>query len=202
MTYPLTLSFKILAVAPQIRVTDAHGAPVLYVHQKAFKLKEAVTVYRDESRQTALYTIAADRVLDFNAVYRIRDGLGREVGALARRGRRSLWRARYDVLDPGGRSVFRVHEDDVWKKVVDSVLGQFGILGGLVGYFVNPSYTVEADDPETPEREGEPVMRLRKEPAVWEGQFTLDRLGDLMMEHEELLVVALLMMVLRERARG
>ena len=202
MKYPLTLSFKILAVAPQIRVTDADGAPVLFVHQKAFKLKEAVTVYRDETRQTALYTIAADRVLDFNAAYRIRDGLGREVGTLARRGRRSIWRARYDVLDPEGRSVFRVHEDDVWKKVLDSVLGQIAFVGGLVGYFVNPSYTVEADDPATPEREGAPVMRLAKEPAWFEGQFTLDRTGDLMMEHEELVVVALLMMVLRERARG
>ena len=202
MTYPLTLSFKILAVAPQIRVTDADGAPVMFVHQKAFKLKEAVTVYRDETREAALYTIAADRVLDFNAAYRIRDGLGREVGTLARRGRRSMWRARYDVLDPEGNSVFRVHEDDTWKKVIDSVLRQFGALGALGGYFVNPSYTVEADDPDTPEREGEPVMTLAKEPAWFEGQFTLDRVGSLMMEHEELVVVALLMMVLRERARG
>ncbi len=202
MKYPLTLSFKIIAIAPQIRVTDADGAPVLFVHQKAFKLKEAVTVYRDETRETALYTIAADRVLDFNAVYRIRDGRGREVGALARRGRRSIWRARYDILDPEGRSVFRVHEDEVWKKVIDSFLRQFGIVGAVVGYYVNPSYTVEADDPETPEREGAPVVTLAKEPAVWEGQFSLDRVGDLMMEHEELVVVALLMMVLRERTRG
>ena len=202
MTYPLTLSFKIVAIAPQVRVTDADGAPVLFVHQKAFKLREAVTVYRDETRQTALYTIAADRVLDFNAAYRIRDGLGREVGALARRGRRSIWRARYDVLDPDGQPVFRVHEDDAWKKVLDSVMRQFGVLGGIVGYFVNPSYTVEAADPDTPEREGAPVMTLAKEPAWFEGQFTLDRAGDLTTEHEELAVVALLMMVLRERARG
>ena len=177
MQYPLTLSFKIVAIAPQVRVTDATGRPVFFVHQKAFKLREAVTVYRDETRQTALYTIEADRVLDFNAVYRIRDGLGREVGALARRGRRSLWRARYDVLDPEGRSLFRVHEDDAWKKVVDGVLSQFGLLGAVVGYYVNPSYTVEADDPATPEREGAPVMTLEKRPAWFEGQFTLDRTG-------------------------
>ena len=202
MRYPLTLSFKIVAIAPQVRVTDATGAPVFFVHQKAFKLREAVTVYRDETRQAALYTIAADRVLDFNAAYQIRDGLGREVGTLARRGRRSLWRARYDVLDADGRSLFRVHEDDAWKKVLDGVIGQLGIVGSVFGYFVNPSYTVEADDPGTPEREGEPVMRVVKQPAWFEGQFTLDRTGDLMMEHEELLVLGLIMMVLRERSRG
>ena len=86
--------------------------------------------------------------------------------------------------------------------MIDSVLRQFGAIGALGGYFVNPSYTVEADDPDTPEREGEPVVTLAKEPAWFEGQFTLDRVGDLMMEHEELVVVALLMMVLRERTRG
>ena len=202
MQYPLTLSFKVVAIAPQIRVTDATGAPVFYVRQKAFKLKEAVTVYRDDTRETALYTIAADRVLDFNAAYEIRDGLGREVGTLARKGRRSIWRARYDVLDPAGRSVFRVHEDDAWKKVVDSLVSQVPLVGPIASYFVNPSYTVEADDPATPEREGTPVMTLEKRPAWFEGQFVLDRVGDLMMEHEELLVLGLIMMVLRERQRG
>ena len=202
MQYPLTLSFKLVAIAPQIRVTDATGAPVFFVHQKAFKLKEAVTVYRDESKGTALYTIGADRVLDFNAAYQIKDGLGREVGTLARRGRRSLWRARYDVLDAEGRSLFRVHEDDAWKKVLDGFFGQFGIVGSILGYYINPSYTVEADDPGTPEQEGEPVMTVTKQPAWFEGQFELDRTGDLMMEHEELLVLGLIMMVLRERSRG
>ena len=203
MQYPLQLTFKILAVAPQIRVTDATGASLMYVHQKAFKLKEAVTVYRDDTKQAALYTIGADRVLDFNAVYRIRDGLGREVGALARKGRRSLWRARYDVLDDEGRSVYRIHEDDVWKKVLDSVFRQFGALGGIFSYFVNPSYTVEADDPATAEREGDPVVRLQKEPAWFEGRFSIDALDpSLDARQQELVVVALIMMVLRERARG
>jgi hypothetical protein len=202
MTYPLTLTFKIVAIAPQATVTDATGAPVLYVRQKAFKLREAVTVYRSEARERALYTIEADRVLDFNAVYRIRDGLGREVGALARRGRRSIWRARYDVLDPEGRTVFRVHEDDAWVKVMDGLFQQIPLVGALGGYLFNPSYTVEADDPATPEREGDPAMRLAKQPAFWEGRFTIDRLADLPTEQEELVVVALLMMVLRERARG
>ena len=95
---PRTLLISLFTVTPVS--TDATGAPILYVRQKALAFKESVTVYRDESQQTALYTIAADRVIDFNAVYRIRDGLGREVGALARRGRRSSPRG-----GPGGRAL-------------------------------------------------------------------------------------------------
>jgi len=202
MLYPLQLSFKIVAIAPQIRMTDATGAPMLYVHQKAFKLKEAVTVYRDESKQTALYTISADRIIDFNATYRIRDGGGREVGALARRGRRSLWKARYDVLDTDGRSVYRIHEDEAWLKVLDAFVSQIPIVGWLGSYLINPSYTVEADDPDTPEQEGDPVMQLQKQAAFFEGRFSIDLLGDLDPKQQELVVVALIMMVLRERARG
>ncbi|WP_412062527.1 hypothetical protein [Rubrivirga sp. IMCC45206] len=203
MLYPFQLSFKILAVAPQIRVTDATGSPFMYVHQKAFKLKEAVTVYRDESKATALYTIAADRILDFNAAYEIRDGHGRHVGTLARKGRRSLWRARYDVLDADGQTVYRIHEDNAWTKVGDALFREIPLLGALGGYIFNPSYTVEADDPATPEQEGAPVFRLSKQPALWEGRFELERLdATLGAEQEELLVVSLLMMLLRERTRG
>lgn len=202
MTYPLTLTFKIVAIAPQLTVTDATGAPVLYIRQKAFKLKEAVTVYRSEAQATPLYTIEADRVLDFNAVYRIRDALGREVGALARQGRRSLWKARYDVRDAEGRSVYRIHEDSAWVKVLDGLLGEIPFLGALTGYLFNPSYTVEADDPSTPEQEGDPVMTLTKRPAFFEGRFELDRRAALPTDQEELVILALMMMTLRERGRG
>ena len=34
--YPLSLSFKLLALAPQITVTDSSGALLFYVKQKAF----------------------------------------------------------------------------------------------------------------------------------------------------------------------
>ena len=47
MNYPLQLSFKILAIARQLSVTDTTGRLVFYVKQKAFKLKEAVTVFAD-----------------------------------------------------------------------------------------------------------------------------------------------------------
>ena len=44
MNYPLLLSFKIVAFAPQLKVTDVNGALVCFVRQKMFKLKEAVDI--------------------------------------------------------------------------------------------------------------------------------------------------------------
>lgn len=84
-------------MAPQISVTDASGALLFYVKQKAFKLKESVTVFRDAEQTQPLYRIAADRVLDISAQYRIDEEGGAPLGVLQRRGMRSLWRAHYEV---------------------------------------------------------------------------------------------------------
>ena len=52
----LNLSFKILAVA----VRDASGEIVCYVKQKVFKLKIAVTVFRDPAQTQVLRETKAD----------------------------------------------------------------------------------------------------------------------------------------------
>ena len=38
LNYPLTLSFKIIAFNPQVRITDSAGYLVMYVKQKALAL--------------------------------------------------------------------------------------------------------------------------------------------------------------------
>ena len=55
MSYPLSLRFKIIAIAEQLAVHDSSGRLMMYVKQKAFKLKEAITVYSDEGQQWPLY---------------------------------------------------------------------------------------------------------------------------------------------------
>ena len=42
MKYPLNLKCKIIAISPQIYVTDSDDNSVLYVKQKFLKLKEHV----------------------------------------------------------------------------------------------------------------------------------------------------------------
>jgi len=55
MKYPLSLKFKLMALSPQVSVHDADGQLRMYVKQKAFKLKEKVTVFADEQQSTPLY---------------------------------------------------------------------------------------------------------------------------------------------------
>src|SRR5215204_4876922 len=95
--YPLTLTFKFFALAPQFAVTDGNGRVLAWAAQKLFRLKEAVNVFSDSSRKEVLFTINADRILDIGARYHFTDGQGNPLGSLQRQGMRSIWRAQYDI---------------------------------------------------------------------------------------------------------
>lgn len=194
MNFPLDLSFKKIALSPQVKVSDASGQVVLYTKQKAFKLKEAVTVFADVEQTRPLYTINADRVLDFNARYNIADAAGRPLGSVARKGRKSLWRAQYEVMNGGGRPL-TIREENGWVKVGDALLGEVPILGIFSGYLLNPSYLLT-------DAAGAPLMRLSKQPAFIEGRFRVEKLAEMSEADETRAVLSFLMMVLLERRRG
>lgn len=195
MKYPIYLSFKILAIANQIYVKDVDGQTLGYVKQKLLKLKEQVNVFRDESQTELLYSINANRMLDFSARYNFTDASGDHLGSVGRRGMRSIWKAYYEIFDVGGRNVFVVREEKGWIKVIDGIIGELPLVGMLTGFFLNPSYLISTPD-------GQPVARLQKEPAFFEGKFRLDSLQDTSPKDETLILLSLMMMTLLERNRG
>lgn len=193
MDFPLDARFKLLAIASQVSVTDAHGALLYYAKQKAFKLKEAVTVFADEGQTRPLYRIAADRILDVSARYRIEDAGGSELGVLQRQGMRSIWRAHYDI-EQGGQAAFVIREENPWIKVADGILGSLPIVSIFAGYFFNPAYLLlRAPD-------GPPLLRVVKRRALLEGRFEIEALSGEALP--DVAVVGVLMMLLLERSRG
>jgi uncharacterized protein YxjI len=195
MNYPLQLSFKLMAIAQQLSLRDATGNLVFYVKQKAFKLKEAVTVFADAEQQQPLYYINANKILDFSANYQFTDRNGAPAGSIRRQGMRSIWRASYDIYDERNNQVMSIKEENPWSKVFDSLLGEVPLVGMFTGFFFHPSYLVSATN-------GQPIMRLQKERAFFEGKFHIEQLAQLQPVDETRTLLALIMMVLLERARG
>lgn len=199
MRFPLSLQFKILALAPQITVRDADGAVLFYVHQKLFKLKEQIKVYRDDSKSELAYGIAADRVLDFSAAYAFTDPAGRAAGSVKRSGMKSLWRAHYVVADPTGQPVLKIEEENPIVKLLDGLLGEIPLVGMASGYFLHPRYVV-ADS-----ATGQPVLRVTKRRSFLEARFEVtaepSAVG-LSEEVETAAVLSILTMALLERSRG
>jgi uncharacterized protein YxjI len=194
MNYPLHMSFKVLAIARQISVTDAGGNLIFYVKQKAFKLKEAVTVFRDAAQTQPVYSINANKVLDFSARYTFTDNSGRPLGSVRRKGMKSIWKAFYEVLD-GENVVMTITEESAWTKVLDSLIGELPIIGMFTGYLFHPAYLVSRQD-------GTVVLRLEKQPAFFEGKFIIQKQAEMNQREEELALLSLTMMILLERHRG
>jgi uncharacterized protein YxjI len=190
LNYPLALSFKIIALAPQVRVMDASGNLVMYVRQKLLALREDVKVFADEQQQRQLFQIKADRIIDFSAQYNITAVGGGPVGAVKRRGMRSIWKATYDIKDAAGMDAGLIHEENAWLKVLDAFASEIPFLS----MFINPAYLVDL--------RGQTVLYLKKQPAFFEGKFTLDKRGDFSDADEKLLIGSLLMMLMLERSRG
>jgi uncharacterized protein YxjI len=201
MNYPLKMNFKILAIAPQIYIRDAAGTEIMYVKQRLFKLKEAIHVFSDQSQTNEIYTIKADRIIDFSARYNFRDNQGMSLGAIKRRGMRSIWKASYDVLE-GDSIKYHIQEENAFVKVMDGCFGEIPVAGMLSGYVFNPTYLVTRPNP-TGEGPGPTVMRLVKEPAFLESSFTIEKVDPgLTDKDEEQILLSLMMMVLLERQRG
>lgn len=195
MNYPLTLSFKKFALASQIYMKDANGNLIGYIKQKLFKLKEDINIFADEGQTQHLFNIKADRVIDFSANYRFTGSQGNPIGAIRRKGMRSIWKANYEVSDPAGNHVLNINEEKGWVKVMDSLFGEIPILGMFSGYVFNPTYIVSRVD-------GTPLARVAKQPAFLQGEFKLEPLTQLIGDEETRVILGVLTMTLLERMRG
>jgi hypothetical protein len=194
MNYPLQLSFQILSIGRKLSISDSTGNLIFYVKQKAFKLKESVTIFADVDQNVPLYTLNADRVLDFSASYHFADNRGVPIGTVRRKGMRSLWKARYDILNGGG-PVMTIQEENPWSKVLDALFCEIPLIGIFSGYVFHPEYVVARED-------GTALMRLKKEPAFFQGKFSIEKLALLNEQEETRILLSLIMMVLLERQRG
>lgn len=195
LQYPLFLKFKISTLASDFNISDKNGNSLAYVRQKLFKLKEDVVVYNNESRTQENFRIRANQWIDFNASYAITDHTGKNLGKIARKGMRSIWKATYFVLDAFDNQKYKVQEENAWVKIIDGFFTEIPILGIFTGYFFNPTYIVH-------DNKGKEIYRLKKMPSFFGRKFQLDQIKDIADEDETLVVLSLMMMVLLERAKG
>jgi uncharacterized protein YxjI len=195
VSYPLTLTFKFLTISSYMRVVDASGRLVSYVKQRAFRLKEDVTIFSDEAQTHPLYHIKANKIIDIGATYAITTADGRPLGAVRQRGMRTLWKATYDILDEAGNAVGLVHEQDPWVKILDGLIGEIPFVGFVIQQWINPTYLIDGAD-------GTTCLRLRKRPSLIERRFTLEQDAPLPSRLDQLALPAVLMVVLLERGRG
>jgi hypothetical protein len=192
--YPITYNFKKIALANKVTAIDGSGKVVLYAHQKMFKLKEKILLFADIEKTTPVGELNADRVIDFSPVQTFTDSQGNAKLSVKRNGKKSIWKANYEIVDANNVSCFTVREDNAWVKVMDVLLREVPILGFFSGYFFNPKYNIF-------DSQGQVVGQIVKEPSFLESNYKLS-LDQPQVDSQGLLPVATMTIITRERTRG
>lgn len=194
--FPLNFSFKISTLSNDFVAKDASGNTIAYVRQKMLKLIDEIVVFNNESKSETLYTIKANKWIDFSAAYNFMNvSSGLEIGKIARKGWASIWKAHYEIFDKNQQNDMIVREEKPWVKVGDALFSEIPVLGIFTGYLFHPSYIVSRTD-------GTQLVRIKKESSFFGRQFSVTQLGDFKPGEEERIVLGLMMMILLERRRG
>lgn len=116
-------------VGGAFHVLDASGNVIGYSKMKAFTLREDIRVYTGEDQSTELLTIAARQIIDFSAAYDVRDArTGMKIGALKRKGLKSMLRDHWIVMGPDDEELGEIIEDSQGLAIVRRLLGELGSL--------------------------------------------------------------------------
>lgn len=93
---------------------DPSGQVVFFASMKAFKLKEDIRIYSGEDMQEEMILISARNVIDFSATYDVIDAVTSEkVGALRRKGLKSMLKDEWLILDADDNQIGTIKEDNV-----------------------------------------------------------------------------------------
>ena len=109
--------FRLFGAGFELSTLD--GRLLAASEQKAFKLKEDIRVHDGSKGGPEILQIAADRIIDFSAAYKVRDSLtGEVIGTLRRKGWSSMFQDTWEILDADGVVRGRVVEESAWKAMV------------------------------------------------------------------------------------
>lgn len=108
------------------RIFAPDGSLAFFVKQKAFKLKEEITVFADEQQADAMLGIQARSIMDMSATYDVTDSkTGENVGGMRRKGLKSIFKDEWSILDANGEEIGLVQEDSGIMALVRRFLLKF-----------------------------------------------------------------------------
>lgn len=104
---------KVLSVlGAKFHIYNANQELVMFSQMKAFKLKEDIRLYSDESMNEELLTIKARNIIDFSATYDVKDArTGEHIGSLRRKGLKSIFKDEWLILNAGEAEIGKIKED-------------------------------------------------------------------------------------------
>ncbi|MEK4104228.1 hypothetical protein NST28_09120 [Paenibacillus sp. FSL R10-2791] len=124
----------------KLHIFDSSEQLVLYSQMKAFKLKEDIALYTDESMQKELLRIKARNVVDFSATYDVHDTeSGEHIGSFRRKGLKSILKDEWILLDRHDQEIGKIKEDSTAMALLRRFIA-----------IIPQKYNIEMDDTTIP----------------------------------------------------
>lgn len=107
----------------RFHIYDPSGNVAFYSKQKAFRLKEDIRLFTGEDMRDELLSMRARRIIDFGITFDVYDSTtGEKVGALRRKGFRSLLQDQWLILDQNDAEIGALQEDSIALALVRRLL--------------------------------------------------------------------------------
>jgi uncharacterized protein YxjI len=122
------LKRQVFALTGKLRFYNPQGELVLFSEQKMFKLREDIRIFADEQKTQEVLAVKARQIVDFSAAYDVVDSTtGEKVGALRRKGLKSILKDEWEVLDPNDGVIGLLFEDNMTLAMLRRL-----VLGSLL----------------------------------------------------------------------
>ncbi|WP_166830884.1 hypothetical protein [Thalassoroseus pseudoceratinae] len=120
MSKEYTIRRKVFTLfGAKFHIYNSAGDLIGFSKQKAFKLKEDIRIYTDETMSDERLLISARSVIDFSAAYDVIDSRTNEtVGTLQRKGFSSMFRDSWEVMDEDGHPAGKIQEDSAFYAFI------------------------------------------------------------------------------------
>lgn len=127
----------------KFHIFDPDGQLIFYSLMKAFKLREDIRLYKDESMSQELLYIQARQIIDFSSAYDVIDSQTKQkVGALKRKGWKSIFKDEWIIMDPQDVEIGLIKEDSgllsfLRRSVTNLIPQKFfvQISGNIIGTY-------------------------------------------------------------------
>lgn len=107
------------ALGGKLHIFNDSGDLLLFAEMKAFRLREDITLYSDENMGRELLRIKARKILDISSTYDVYDvETGETVGALRRKGLKSLFKDQWAILDTHDNEIGAIKEDNAFLALL------------------------------------------------------------------------------------
>lgn len=97
----------------EVHIFDPNGKVAFFSKMKAFKLKEDIRLYTDESMNEEILMIKARQIIDLAATYDVYDSVtNTKIGALKRKGIKSILKDEWVIYDSVDNEIGLIKEDN------------------------------------------------------------------------------------------